>query len=118
MINIKCFLRNSLSIFALAQHSTAAPLRAIVSFQSVGSTYCQSADPCAGTNYNATLATTYICGDYRLGPISLPTATPLSDLSDLPDIVHPYDRLGGLCPGAYLGQWWTGHFQTVSLRLP
>lgn len=55
---------------------------------------------CAGTNYNETLTETYICGDARLGPASLPTSPrPLAALLRL------YDRFGGLWPGAYLHAW-------------
>lgn len=55
---------------------------------------------CAGTKENATLATTYICGDSRLGPVVLPQFfLPLDPILDI------YDRFGGLCPGAFLEKW-------------
>lgn len=56
-------------------------------------------DYCVNTADNATLYDTYICGDYRLGPVDLPTHLPLSTLFET------YDRFGGLCPGQYLSTW-------------
>lgn len=55
-------------------------------------------DYCAGTNN--TNDNTYFCGDSRLGPKKLPSKLPLA--AD----VYGYDRLGGLCPGAFLQKWW------------
>jgi hypothetical protein len=54
---------------------------------------------CAGTEFNASLAHLYVCGDSRLGPVQLPTRFPLSGL------FGTYDRFGGLCPGAFLRKW-------------
>jgi hypothetical protein len=51
---------------------------------------------CRGTVGNDT---TFLCGDSRLGPAKLPHSPPLST------IVANYDRLGGLCPGAFLEKW-------------
>ncbi|KAF5384568.1 hypothetical protein D9757_006483 [Collybiopsis confluens] len=59
-----------------------------------------SPDYCNGTDYNATLANTYVCGDLRLGPVKLPAEVPLNSL------LGGYDRFGGLCPGEFIGQWW------------
>lgn len=53
---------------------------------------------CAGTNN--TNDNSYFCGDLRLGPKQLPTEIPLSSE------ILGYDRLGGLCPGAFLQKWW------------
>ena len=55
---------------------------------------------CAGTAYNASLEQTYICGDYRLGPVTLPSRLPISDLVD------DYKRFGDLCPGEFLKKWY------------
>ncbi|KAK3317994.1 hypothetical protein B0H66DRAFT_575033 [Apodospora peruviana] len=60
----------------------------------------QSLTYCAGTNYSAALVSTYICGDWRLGPVQLPTKIPLDSVLEL------YDRLGGLCPGEFLDAFW------------
>lgn len=57
-------------------------------------------DYCAGTDYNVTLLDTYVCGDWRLGPVKLPAMPPLEPL------LETYDRFGGLCPGVYLESWW------------
>ncbi|KAK1780164.1 hypothetical protein QBC45DRAFT_324263 [Copromyces sp. CBS 386.78] len=55
---------------------------------------------CSGTAQNWTLATTYICGDSRLGPVVLPQFfLPLDPILDI------YDRFGGLCPGQFLEKW-------------
>ncbi|KAL6306572.1 hypothetical protein BKA93DRAFT_840967 [Sparassis latifolia] len=53
-------------------------------------------DYCQGTNNTNPQ---YLCGDYRLGPVVLPTAIPLGNL------MSEYDRLGGLCPGEFLKTW-------------
>ncbi|KAF2116577.1 hypothetical protein BDV96DRAFT_491269, partial [Lophiotrema nucula] len=57
-------------------------------------------DFCAGTNY--TEDTFFVCGDYRLGPIFLPTCSPLSSLVGEDSTYH---RFGGFCPGEFLAQW-------------
>ncbi|KAI0757880.1 hypothetical protein BC629DRAFT_1584563 [Irpex lacteus] len=41
----------------------------------------------------------YLCGNYRLGPVKLPSMVPVANL------VESYDRLGGLCPAQFLGNW-------------
>ncbi|KAI0342218.1 hypothetical protein BDW22DRAFT_171619 [Trametopsis cervina] len=41
----------------------------------------------------------YLCGNYRLGPVTLPTMIPVSNL------VITYDRFGGLCPAEFLENW-------------
>ncbi len=63
---------------------------------------CHSQSPtyCNGTANNATLQYTYVCGDYRLGPIRLPRRPVLESL------VSVYDRFGGLCPGPFLAAWY------------
>lgn len=55
-------------------------------------------DYCAGTNN--THGNPYFCGDYRLGPKILPAKLPLASE------IYAYDRLGGLCPGAFLAKWY------------
>ncbi|KAJ7775520.1 hypothetical protein B0H16DRAFT_1713106 [Mycena metata] len=51
---------------------------------------------CRGTNPTDP---TFLCGDRRLGPASLPTTSGLGSL------LHRYDRLGGLCPDEFLAKW-------------
>lgn len=55
---------------------------------------------CEGTANNETLKNIYICGDWRLGPITLPTDITLDALVEI------YDRFGGLCPGEFLATWY------------
>ena len=55
---------------------------------------------CAGTNPDPTKLATYVCGDFRLGPIRLPRRLPLDAVLDI------YDRFGGLCPGEFLATFW------------
>ncbi|KAK4188465.1 hypothetical protein QBC35DRAFT_496403 [Podospora australis] len=55
---------------------------------------------CQNTAYNISQLDSYLCGDQRLGPTSLPKRLPLDPLTDF------YDRLGGLCPGEFLDAWW------------
>lgn len=62
---------------------------------------------CAGTNYTTSLLKDYLCGDARLGPTHLPhfsDDTPTARA--LAVAVSGYDRLGGLCPGAFLERWY------------
>ncbi|EIM80409.1 uncharacterized protein STEHIDRAFT_68064, partial [Stereum hirsutum FP-91666 SS1] len=55
---------------------------------------------CVGTNSTGDPnQQQYVCGDYRLGPLHLPTKLPVSSL------VHSYAPFSGLCPGAFLAQW-------------
>jgi len=61
---------------------------------------------CAGTNN--TNDNPYFCGDSRLGPKQLPTKLPLSSE------VYAYDRLGGLCPGAFIQKWWNASAQSYN----
>jgi hypothetical protein len=56
-------------------------------------------DYCAGTLRNHSNHD-YICGDPRLGPKRLPTKLTIGD------IVDPYDRFGGSCPGEFLSKWY------------
>ncbi|GAB1318723.1 hypothetical protein MFIFM68171_08933 [Madurella fahalii] len=60
---------------------------------------------CEGTAYNTSLLQTYLCGDSRLGPTKLPSDNESDD--PLTVILDPifYDRLGGLCPGAFISAW-------------
>lgn len=63
---------------------------------------CQPNNPmyCAGTAKNATLNSTYVCGDSRLGPVTLPSHPPSDSL------VEVYQRFGGLCPGQFLATYY------------
>ncbi|KAF2817354.1 uncharacterized protein BDZ99DRAFT_493191 [Mytilinidion resinicola] len=56
---------------------------------------------CAGTN-STDNSTLYICGDPRLGPVSLPTALPLASLAGS---ASSYHRFGGMCPGDFLARY-------------
>ncbi|KAJ5302431.1 hypothetical protein N7476_009230 [Penicillium atrosanguineum] len=57
--------------------------------------HCGS-DPCAGiTSTN----TTYVCGDYRLGPVKTPRKFPLNNE------LRTYERFGELCPVEFLKKW-------------
>ncbi|EPE05211.1 hypothetical protein F503_03816 [Ophiostoma piceae UAMH 11346] len=55
---------------------------------------------CAGTAGNATLNSTYVCDDPRLGPVVLPSNPPTEGLVEI------YDRFGGLCPGQFLATFY------------
>ncbi|KAJ6017832.1 hypothetical protein N7451_001211 [Penicillium sp. IBT 35674x] len=53
-------------------------------------------DPCKGiTSTN----TTYVCGDYRLGPVTAPKKFPLNNE------LRTYERFGTLCPAQFLEKW-------------
>jgi Tuberculosis necrotizing toxin len=56
---------------------------------------------CAGTN-STDDPNLYICGDPRLGPVTLPTSLPLASLAGNSSSYH---RFGGLCPGAFLAAY-------------
>jgi hypothetical protein len=58
-------------------------------------------DYCAGTNSTGD-SSRYVCGDSRLGPISVPTGLPLSGIAGTDSTYH---RFGGLCPGEFLASW-------------
>ncbi|KAG7288144.1 hypothetical protein NEMBOFW57_007668 [Staphylotrichum longicolle] len=61
---------------------------------------------CAGTNHTPALLQTYICGDSRLGPTRLPSAS--DDLPVAPVLataLFGYDRFAGSCPGDFLKEW-------------
>jgi len=68
------------------------------------------AAPACGVNYcqgtNGTDGVKYLCGDSRLGPLILPLGIPLGS------IVANYDRLGGLCPSAFIQTWWNATSQS------
>jgi hypothetical protein len=85
-----------------AQVFTAAAVFLFSSVAATAAEKCSADSPgyCNGTNYNASLADTYICGDSRLGPVKLPTKLVLGSLLEI------YDRFGGLCPGAFLQTWY------------
>ncbi|KAJ4389637.1 hypothetical protein N0V93_007109 [Gnomoniopsis smithogilvyi] len=88
-------------IAAFSSSITGAPLTA----PGDGPQCCalQSVDPeyCMGTANNATLLDQYVCGDWRLGPVMLPTTLP-----PLATLLELYNRFGGLCPGDFLAKWW------------
>ncbi|KAJ3036900.1 hypothetical protein HDV00_002244 [Rhizophlyctis rosea] len=92
----------SLSTLLLTALAAIAPLPTHSKiFEKCAST---RSDYCTGTNYNKTLAHTYVCGDSRLGPVKLPKRLPLDSVLEI------YDRFGGLCPGEFLKAW----FNTTS----
>ncbi|KAF4828623.1 hypothetical protein CGCTS75_v007262 [Colletotrichum tropicale] len=45
----------------------------------------------------------YICGDKRLGPVTLPSGIPLEGIAGMGST---YRRFGGLCPGEFLAKYW------------
>ncbi|KAJ7491951.1 hypothetical protein FB451DRAFT_1501193 [Mycena latifolia] len=51
---------------------------------------------CNGTEF---MSKEFLCGDPRLGPKHLPTASPFKSL------LSGYKRFGGLCPEAFLKKW-------------
>ncbi|TEA14089.1 hypothetical protein C8034_v003506 [Colletotrichum sidae] len=57
---------------------------------------------CAGTNRTETDPELYICGDPRLGPVSLPSGIPLEGIVG---VDSTYRRFGGLCPGQFLAEF-------------
>ncbi|OAA65170.1 hypothetical protein SPI_01957 [Niveomyces insectorum RCEF 264] len=57
---------------------------------------------CAGTAQNSTLNSTYVCGDFRLGPVVRPRHPPSEGLFDV-----VYGRFGGLCPGEFLAAYYS-----------
>ncbi|KAK3292148.1 uncharacterized protein B0H64DRAFT_466705 [Chaetomium fimeti] len=72
---------------------------------------------CAGTNYTAELLQDYLCGDARLGPTHLPAPSDDEPVARALSVaVAGYDRLGGLCPGAFLERWYDD--ETASWRYP
>jgi hypothetical protein len=93
-------LRHAIPIY-LALISTAAGAPLIVTGGGSGCTL--QSDYCQGTNYNSSLLDQYICGDQRLGPVTLPRTVPLGFLVDI------YDRFGGTCPGDFLETWYDPH---------
>lgn len=58
-------------------------------------------DYCAGTNSTGDTSR-YVCGDARLGPVTVPTGLPLSGIAGSDST---YRRFGGLCPGEFLASW-------------
>ncbi|KAJ7628968.1 hypothetical protein FB45DRAFT_834975 [Roridomyces roridus] len=53
---------------------------------------------CSGT-FN-TNDTRYVCGDFRLGPVYLPSISPIGS-----GILYKYDSFNGACPGTFLHKW-------------
>lgn len=91
-------LRYCLSLLSLVGYSTASALASSDIPWDTNTPQCP--DYCAGTEYNASLAQIYVCGDSRLGPRRLPRGIILGDL------LNTYDRFGGLCPGQFLAKWY------------
>jgi len=77
--------------------ASGSPVAVRENFVAPGKPNC-GPEYCAGTNN--THDNPYFCGDSRLGPKKLPTKLPLAAE------VYRYDRLGGLCPGAFLQKWY------------
>ncbi|KZV94524.1 hypothetical protein EXIGLDRAFT_834944 [Exidia glandulosa HHB12029] len=82
--------------------ATAAPVASIadhwlVAREKVNPDCGTGDDFCKGANNTA--PDIYLCGDFRLGPLTLPTKLPLDNL------IFKYDRLGGLCPGEFLEKY-------------
>jgi len=90
------FSLTTLVIVALAAFVSASPVTIKTELVVHDDPSCGQ-DYCAGTNNTDSH---YFCGDSRLGPKQLPTKLPLSSE------VYAYDRLGGLCPGAFLEKWY------------
>ncbi|KAL3290660.1 hemagglutination repeat-containing protein, partial [Colletotrichum asianum] len=68
----------------------------------LNSTRCP--DFCAGTEKLADNDTSpYICGDKRLGPVTLLAGIPLEGMAGLGST---YRRFGGLYPGYFLAKYW------------
>lgn len=95
-------LKNILSLLPLIAITAASPRTSLPSSSDVSSddNTPKCPDYCAGTAYNESLSQTYVCGDFRLGPRTLPTGIELGDL------VHDYKRFGELCPGQFLDKWY------------
>jgi len=86
-----------LQVFTLPNLISSAPvpkLETNIRCDRFASSYCD------GTWYTASLNTTYVCGDWRLGPVQLPTKLPLDGVLEI------YHRLSGLCPAAFLAKFW------------
>ena len=66
-------------------------------------------DYCKGTTY---ADAQYLCGDWRLGPVNLPTMIPINVTT------IGYDRFGGLCPGAFLFTWYNQVWSLSAIRDP
>jgi len=94
------YLSNIVSFAAVLALVSASPLRHQMRSEVDTDNTKQCPDFCAGTNFNATLEHTYVCGDYRLGPKRYPDGIPLGTL------VAEYSPFGGLCPAAYLAKWY------------
>lgn len=79
----------------------AAPISSAADGSQCCAIKSNASEYCVGTANNATLLDQYVCGDWRLGPVQLPTMLP-----PLEPLLELYNRFGGLCPGAYLEAWW------------
>lgn len=90
-------------VVVFASPTQAAPLSRTAAVDGPQCCAIQMTDPeyCAGTANNSTLLEQYVCGDWRLGPVLLPTMLP-----PLAPLLELYNRFGGLCPGAFLEKWW------------
>lgn len=92
-----------IAVAAAAPHNTKSPPSSDIP-SDTNTPECP--DYCAGTAYNSTLIDTYVCGDPRLGPRTLPTGIVLGDLVD------NYKRFGDLCPGQFLAKWYDSTAKT------
>jgi hypothetical protein len=92
-------LLSAFALFAISQSSPIVEIHQRVPDALPPAPTPACPDYCAGTAFNASLTHQYICGDFRLGPVKLPTRFSLSGL------FSTYDRFGGLCPGAFLAKW-------------
>ena len=89
-----------LSLLVLLPYTTASPFQFALTLLKHEITPTADNDTCDCTGVNPLNRTSgYICGDYRLGPNTLPSVLPALSL------VTNYDRFGGKTPGEYLRLW-------------
>lgn len=82
----------SLSLLFLAAVSPAYA-------EAAKSVSCDPANYCAGTSFDASLQSTYLCGDKRLGPIDF-------NADGAPKaVLKTYEPFSESCPGAFLGEF-------------
>ncbi|EFX02270.1 hypothetical protein CMQ_2319 [Grosmannia clavigera kw1407] len=82
--------------------SVKSALGLLLASAAIASADCEpsSVKFCQGTAQTQNLSSTYVCGDYRLGPVQLPSHPPSDSLLEV------YDRFGGLCPGQFLATYY------------
>ncbi|KAJ7117749.1 hypothetical protein C8R44DRAFT_832373 [Mycena epipterygia] len=64
---------------------------------------------CNGTEF---MSNDFLCGDARLGPKDLPSSSQFAPL------LYGYQRLGGLCPDAFLKKWFNNSEDSYSYMDP